>query len=218
MDPEFWRERWQKQEIAFHQAASHDLMQKHWPALGLGRDTTVFVPLCGKSLDMVWLAAQGHRVVGAELSEIAIDDFFVEQGLEAASKTMNGFAVKSAGAYELWCGDFFELPQAAVASAAGIYDRAALIAFPASMQGRYAEKLTALAPAAAPIFLVTLDYDQSEMTGPPFATPRRQVDRLFADRYDIAQIECRDVLDQAPRFRQRGLTALEECVYVLRRR
>jgi len=216
VDANFWRERWQNKDIGFHQPVIHDLLQKHWPQLGLAAGSPVFVPLCGKSLDMVWLAEQGHRVIGAELSEIAIDDFYSERGLEPAVRGVGNFTVKSAGAYQLWCGDIFELPREAVTDVAGIYDRAALVAFPADLQERYAAKLTELTPANAPILLVTLDYESERMAGPPFAVPRAQVDRLFSKSYAITELECRNALDTNPRFRQRGLTALEECAFVLR--
>jgi thiopurine S-methyltransferase len=217
MDPAFWRERWQKQDIGFHQPSIHDLLRKHWSRLGLAPGSPVFVPLCGKSLDMVWLAEQGHPVIGAELSEIAVDDFFAERGLVPSVRKVAGFLVKSAEAYELWCGDIFELPADAVAGIAGVYDRAALVAFPAELQERYAAKLKELVPPAAPILLVTLAYDSERMTGPPFSVPRASVDRLLADSYAITELECRQALDLNPRFRQRGLSALEECVYLLRR-
>jgi thiopurine S-methyltransferase len=218
MDTTFWRERWQNKDIGFHQRDIHELLQKHWPQLGLAAGSQVFVPLCGKSLDMVWLAEQGHRVIGAELSEIAIDEFFAERGLEPAGRQVGNFVVKSAGAYELWCGDIFELPPDAVSGVAGVYDRAALVAFPADLQTRYAAKLKQLVPAGAPALLITLDYDAQRMTGPPFAVPRDQVDCLFADSYAITELECRDALDLNPRFRQRGLTALEEHALLLRHR
>lgn len=216
MDPAFWLERWQKQEIGFHQPFVHDLLQRFWPRLALARAATVFVPLCGKSLDMLWLAEQGHRVIGAELSALAIDEYFAERGFEPDCGTVGDFTVKSAGAYELWCGDFFELPREAVEDVAGVYDRASLIALPQDMQQRYAETLKRLLPASAPVLLVTLDYDQSLMQGPPFAAPRDQVRRLFAERYMITELASRSALERNPRFKQRGLTALEETVYLLR--
>lgn len=217
MDATFWHERWQNKDIGFHQPDIHALLQKHWARLGIGAASKVFVPLCGKSLDMVWLAEQGHRVIGAELSEIAIDDFFAERGLVPAVRKVGNFVVKSAAAYELWCGDIFELPPDAVTGIAGVYDRAALVAFPPPMQERYAGTLTTLVPADAPLLLITLDYEQARMAGPPFAVPRQQVHRLFADRNDVMEIACRDALDLHERFKQRGLTALEECAYVVRR-
>jgi thiopurine S-methyltransferase len=110
-------------------------LQLYWPRLGLKAGSEVFVPLCGRSLDMVWLAEQGHRVIGAELSQIAIDEFFAERGLTPEVATRAGFTIKSTGAFELWCGDFFDLPPRAVAGVAGAYDRASLIAFSAAVQG-----------------------------------------------------------------------------------
>lgn len=217
MDPPFWRARWQSNDIGFHQPHVHELLQEHWPGLKLAPGSTVFVPLCGKSLDMVWLAHQGHRVIGAELSELAIDDFFAERGLSPTTTTTGDFVVKSADAYEIWRGDIFELPSEATAGVAGVYDRAALIALPPSLRQRYAEKLTALLPSPAPILLITLDYEQAQMSGPPFAVPRQEVQELFAGGYRCAELECRQVLDSHPHFKQRGVTALEESAYLLRR-
>jgi thiopurine S-methyltransferase len=218
MDRDFWRTRWQSEEIGFHQTSVNDLLQTYWPRLGLQGGAHVFVPLCGKSLDMAWLAGQGNRVMGVELSEIAVDAFFAERGLEPAVRTAGGFIVKSAGPYELWCGDIFELPRAAVANVAGVYDRAALIAFPPAMQERYAATLEAVLPARAPILLVTLDYDPARMQGPPFSVPETEVRRLFADHYDVELIADRSALERNVRFKDRGLKAMQECAYVLRRR
>jgi thiopurine S-methyltransferase len=218
MDPAFWRERWKNEDIGFHQPDLHALLQEHWPRLQIRAGSSVFVPLCGKSLDMVWLAQQGHQVIGAELSERAVDDFFAERGIIPTVRTVGGFTIKLAGPYEIWCGDFFDLPAAAVADVRGVYDRAALIALPPALQERYAEKLAEIVPAGAPILLITLDYDQAQMSGPPFSTPRAQVHNLFDDEYAVSEIVCRDVLDAHPHFKQRGLTALEECGYLLRRR
>ena len=98
---------------------------------------------------------------------------------------------------------------------AGAYDRASLIAFPAPVQGHYAAKLKELALARVPILLITLDYDQRQMAGPPFSTPRDRVHDLFADRYEIEELACQSALEQNPRLMQRGLTSLEECAYAL---
>ncbi len=215
MDATFWHERWQNKDIGFHQPDIHALLQKHWARLGIGAASKVFVPLCGKSLDMVWLAEQGHSIVGAELSAIAVDEFFAERGLEPTVRPSDNFAVKSAGPYELWCGDIFEMPPETLSDIAGVYDRAALVAFPDDLQERYAAKLAELLPPAAPILLMTLDYDAERMTGPPFPVPLAQVDRLFAESHAITELECRDVLDLHQRFRQRGLLALDEYAYLL---
>jgi thiopurine S-methyltransferase len=218
MDPAFWHDRWENQDIGFHQADIHALLPAYWPRLELASDAPVFVPLCGKSLDMVWLAQQGHRVIGAELSQRAIDDFFAERHLTPTTRASGSFVVKSAGPYELWCGDFFELPREAVAGVAGVYDRAALIALPHALREQYAAKLASLLPAQTRTLLITLEYEQTQMAGPPFSVPGDQVRAVFAGRHQVEELECRDVLDGHPHFAQRGLTALKECAFLLHRK
>lgn len=217
MENSFWIDRWNNQEIGFHQAEFDPALIKYWPQLGVPPGKRVLVPLSGKSLDMVWLADNGHSVVGAELSERAIDDFFAERGLTPQVHRRGDFTVRSSGPYEIWCGDFFALPQAAVENVAGIYDRAALVALPADLQKRYAAKLMSLLPTA-PILLVTVDYDQREMSGPPFATSRQTVEDLYSKHYDCIELVSKDVLEGNPRFKQRGLTALTGAAFLLRPR
>lgn len=216
MEPDFWIERWQRGEIGFHQEAGNDLLEKHWPALGLAPGSSVFVPLCGKSVDMMRLAAQGHWVVGAELSPLAVQDFFSENGLRAETRHAGSFTVYSAGAISIWCGDFFALPAEATQGIAAVYDRAALIALPSDMQDKYADKLRSLLPAGTPVLLVSLTYPDGAIAGPPFSTSRAQVDRLFAATHDIAMLDERDGLEASPVLRQRGVSRLDEAVYVLR--
>jgi len=218
MDHNFWLDRWKNQEIGFHQSDFEPALDKYWSRLDVRSGTPVFVPLCGKSLDMVWLAQHGHPVIGSELSERAVDDFFSERGVVPDVRAEGDFIIKSSGQYEIWCGDFFALPPSAVANVGAAYDRAALIAMPADMQPRYAEKMKSLLPAGAPVMLITLDYDQRQMSGPPFATPRQTVSDLYDDRYEIVELVSKDVLEGNPRFQQRGLTALTGAAFVLRPR
>ena len=217
MEHEFWLERWKTQDIRFHQPQFDPALDKFWSRLAMPAGARVFVPLCGKSLDMQWLAEHGHTVVGAELSEQAVDEFFAERELVPNVRHEANFTVKSSGPYEVWVGDFFALPESAVAGVAGVYDRAALVALPASMQELYADKLKSLLPEA-PILLITLDYDQRQMNGPPFATSPKMVDDLFADHYERIDLLSKDVLAGHPHFQQRGLTALTGAVFLLRPR
>jgi thiopurine S-methyltransferase len=217
MDHEFWLERWKAQDIGFHQPQFEPALDTFWSRLAVPAGARVFVPLCGKSLDMQWLAEHGHAVIGAELSEQAVDEFFAERELTPNARHEANFTVKSAGPYEIWIGDFFALPDQAVAGVAGVYDRAALVALPASMQEQYADKLKSLLPKA-PILLITLDYDQRLMDGPPFATSPKMIDDLFADRYARIDLVSKDVLSGHPQFQQRGLTALTGAVFLLRPR
>lgn len=214
MDTTFWIERWQKGETGFHQAHGSDLLKRYWSALGLNGSGTVFVPLCGKSVDMVWLVAQGHRVVGNELSPLAVAEFFREQGLVPEVRREDGFEIHGVDAVTIWCGDFFAVPATDVGHVVAVYDRAALVAMPPEMQRKYASKLRELA-GAAPILVVSLDYPEGEIVGPPFATPEAQVRALFEATHDIDILAVRDGLAASPALKDRGLSRLDETVYVL---
>lgn len=215
MDPDFWLQRWQQSHTGFHQADTEPRLIDHWPELHVPTGAPVFVPLCGKSLDMVWLAGQGHHVIGVELSQLAIDDFFAGQGLSPDVRTEPGFTIKSAGPYQLWCGDFFDLPTAATRNIQAIYDRAALIALPPVMRQRYAAKLAELSPAIARALLITLEYDQSILPGPPHSVPASEVKDLFASNWNMTERNRENTRALSPKFREHGLEFVEQAVYVM---
>jgi thiopurine S-methyltransferase len=218
MDKAFWKERWQRREIGFHQPHVHEQLKRYWPSLNLPRGSTVFVPMAGKSRDMTWLATQGHRILGVELSDIAVREFFAEGGQPPERRSIDSFEISSAGPFSLYCGDFFDLSADALHDVAAVYDRAALVALPAALRDRYAEKLVQMLPRTAPIFLIALDYPENEISGPPFTVPRGEVERIFGDAFDITVLEARDGLADSPNLRKRGVTRLGETTYVLRRR
>lgn len=217
MDPSFWHARWQANEIGFHQQEINPHLQRFWPQLGV-TGGTVFVPLCGKSRDMLWLASQGHRVLGVEISPIAAAAFFGENGLDVEPMQEARFVRRQIAELTLLEGDFFDLALAHLDGVTAVYDRASLIALPPPMRERYAAHMAALLPGGTPVLLVTLDYPQPEMDGPPFAVSAAEVAALFATRFDIDSLGGQDILAENPRFQARGLTRLEERVYRLARR
>ena len=148
MDPEFWQSRWQEGRIGFHQDRPTPLMLKHWPSLGVTPGQQVFVPLCGKSLDMAWFASQGLRVLGVELSALAVEAFFRESGLHPeVEDTRYGREYRAQG-IRIICGDAFALDEDALADCSAVFDRAALIALPAALRERYVHELYARVPRA----------------------------------------------------------------------
>nr|WP_298170727.1 thiopurine S-methyltransferase [uncultured Pseudomonas sp.] len=215
MHADFWQARWARGEIGFHLPEVNPCLQRHWPALALPGQARVLLPLCGKSLDIAWLASQGHRVVGVELAQKAVEEFFHEHALQPQISREGAFLVYRAGAMEIYCGDFFALTAQQLGDCQAFYDRAALIALPDEMRARYAAHLSAILPAADQGLLVTLDYEQAQMQGPPFAVSDGEVQQLFAGAWRIEALECGDALDE--KFRQRGLQRLDERVYRLRR-
>ncbi len=218
MDKAFWHERWQRREIGFHQQRIHALLSRYWPKLGLPTESAVFVPLAGKSRDMAWLAAQGHRIIGVELSDVAVREFFDEGGLVPKRSSSGRFEIFSVGPFELYCGDFFELTANDLKDVVAVYDRAALIALPPEMRARYAAALARILPSEAIIFLIAIDYPEGEITGPPFSVSPDEVRHLYGDAFEIEVLESRDGLADSDNLKKRGVTRLEETAYLLRRR
>lgn len=215
MDAEFWLQRWREGRTHFHQERVLPLLQKHWPTLALPRGSTVLVPLCGKSLDMMWLAAQGYQILGVELSELAVQQFFDDNGMQPTVRESALGKHYSAGNIEIICGDIFRLDDATLGACRGAYDRAALIALPPQMRTRYVEQVYGrLAPNYCAL-LITLEYAQPQMDGPPFAVAEEEVRRLYAPHTDVLVLERRDILQQEAKFGERGLTRLDTVVYDL---
>ncbi|HET7126215.1 MAG TPA: thiopurine S-methyltransferase [Lysobacter sp.] len=217
MNPDFWHQRWHDNQIGFHQSAPTPLLLKHWPLLGVPAGTKVFVPLAGKSLDMAWFAAQGYQVLGVELSELAIGQFFAEHGLQPDIRDSKYGRHYRAGGIELINGDAFGLDEAALRDCAAVFDRAAMIALPPEMRVRYARELYSKLSANCRGLLVTLEYDQAEREGPPFSVPEDEVRAEFGRDWDIDLLERRPIPQDHPGFVS-GVSRLDTAAYALQRR
>ena len=213
MQPEFWYKKWDSNQIGFHQPDANPYLQRYWPELAIAASARVLVPLCGKSLDLLWLAGQGHSVLGVELSVKAVEDFFSEHRLDPRISEKGAFKVYRSDTVELWCGDFFALTAEDVAGCTALYDRAALIALPDAMRQRYAAHLQQLLGHGMQGLLITLDYDQTQIPGPPFAVGNDEVRRLLGQGWQVDRLEERDILAESPRFLQGGAKWLVERVY-----
>lgn len=217
MDAEFWLQRWREGQIGFHQNRVTPLLQKHWPGLAPPFGSRVLVPLAGKSLDVVWLASQGWRVLAIELSALAVEQFLAENRLAPTIRDTALGRHHLAGRIEVICGDIFDLDAATLAGCAAVYDRAALVALPPAMRQRYAREVYGRLPEGCRGLLLTVDYPQHEMEGPPFAVGQDEVRALYGDRWSILPLEERDALAGEPRFAERGLSRMRTNVYRLDR-
>lgn len=215
MEADFWLQRWRENQIGFHQDRATPLLEKYWKALELPRGSRVFVPLAGKSLDLLWFAAQGYRVLGVELSALAVEQFFAQNGLTPQVRESRYGKHFVADAVELIQGDAFALDQAALADCRGVYDRAALIALPPAMRERYVDELYARLPAGCRGLLITLEYPQHERNGPPFSVEGAEVRRLYPPGWEVERLERSDILATQPNFVAGGVTALSTSVYRL---
>lgn len=186
MHPDFWHERWQMGQIGFHEGKPNTDLVAGWPGLALAASARVLVPLCGKTHDMAWLRAQGHSVVGVELSAVAAEAFFGEHGLTPDVTTRGPYTVWSVPGLEIWQGDIFNLP--ADGSFDAIWDRAATVALPPDLRRRYATTLAKALKPGGTMLLCVFDYPQAERAGPPFAVPPEEVDALYAASFHIQRL------------------------------
>ncbi|WP_144639930.1 thiopurine S-methyltransferase [Bordetella genomosp. 13] len=218
MEAEFWLERWRDGQTNFHQARVTPPLERYWPLLRLPRGSRVLVPLCGKTLDMRWLADQGLRVLGVELSPLAVAQFFEEQALRPEIHESSAGRHYVAGDIEIVCGDIFALDAQTLASCRGVFDRAALVALPPEMRATYVQHVYSQLPDDYEGLLITLDYPQQQMDGPPFSVNDTEVQALYGPHSVAEQVYRRDTLEKEPKFAQRGLTRLETLVYRLNRK
>lgn len=227
MEIDFWLERWDKNETGFHQQTINPYLSyfygKKGPTVEQREKLKVFVPLCGKSKDMLWLSQNNYRVFGVECSEKAVKDFFEENALnyKFARKDQHALYMTSdmdsdrLAPIEVFQGDFFALQKENFDDVTDIFDRAALVAMPQDMRERYAKKMAELQKPGIRTLLVTLSYDQSDMGGPPFSVSDENVIDLYANDFSVEKLCYKEIIHDEPGFRNRGLTSLTETVYKL---
>lgn len=212
MEASFWLERWTNNQIGWHESEFNALLTQHFATLQLPPRARVFVPLCGKTRDIAWLLQQGCRIAGSELSELAVQQMFEELGVHP-SVTANGrLRHYAAEGIDIFTGDFFDLDVRQLGAIDAIYDRAALVALPPDMRARYASHLVALTQAA-PQLLVTFDYDQHLMPGPPHAVPAAELWLHYGARYRLELLAAPAVAGGL-----KGLAPAHEMVWLLQAR
>jgi thiopurine S-methyltransferase len=184
MESEFWINKWIDNDIRFHQSKYHPQLERFGARFSPG---TILVPLCGKTLDMLFLSSLGHSVIGVELSPIACRDFFIENGISYTEKVIPDFTVYESEFVTIWCGDFFKLPEEVWKKVTGVYDRAALVALPTDIRSSYVRDFAKRGNNVSEILLISFEYPQSAMSGPPFSIPENEVKNLYPD-FEIEKI------------------------------
>jgi thiopurine S-methyltransferase len=211
MEASFWQQKWERGEIGFHESETNPLLIKHFEKLGTRAGDRVFLPLCGKTRDIAWLLGCGYRVVGVELSALAIAELFSELGLEPVISRTGKFTRYSASNIDVLVGDIFDVAVESLGPVDAIYDRAALVALPDGVRAKYAAHLLHLT-GAAPQLLVSLEYDQQQMAGPPFSVAAEEIHRHYDSAY---QVQC--VENNAVAGGLKGKVAAAESAWVLRK-
>ena len=192
MDAKFWHDRWQEGRLGFHEGKVNRMLEAHFDALELTQGQRVFLPLCGKAIDIPWLLSKGYSVAGAELSEIAVRDLFAEMGVVPEVTDTGRHRRYAAEGIDIFVGDIFDLSASVLGQVDAVYDRAALVALPKDMRARYAAHLAGITECA-PQLLVTFEYDQSAMAGPPFSISEQEVARCHGERFTINLLTDQDV-------------------------
>ncbi|MCK9608403.1 MAG: thiopurine S-methyltransferase [Methylomonas sp.] len=186
-----WLQCWRDQQIDFHQQTFNHFLTRFWPGLDMALGSRVFVPLCGKSLDMIWLADQGHQVIGVELSPVAVGDFFRENGLKPNRRRVGQFTLWQHGRISILCGDYFALKPADLGDIETVYDRAALTALPEDIRKHYVSHLRKIIPDSSQIFLLTTEDAAKNETLSHSLEVGEEITALYAKnfRIDLAHIE-----------------------------
>jgi len=214
-----WKTRWKEGHIFFHQDQPNDYLVRHFSELRLKNRSHCLVPLSGKTLDIPWIAKKGHQVTGVEISSIAIDSFFQEQKLTAeVSEIQSNLLKYSNGPYSMIEGDFFDLSPSSIPKVDWIYDRAALVAIPRENHKKYVDHLSSFITRGDKIFLISFEYDQKEMEGPPFSVTETMIQLLFSETFEIKVLEQNDILEEEKRFKEKGLTKLHSGAYLLNKK
>ncbi|PNH87846.1 thiopurine S-methyltransferase [Vibrio diazotrophicus] len=212
-DPEFWHSKWASNQIGFHLDDVNPLLIEHWHRTEPKREDKIFVPLCGKSEDLVWLATKHNQVHGVELSSIAVRSFFAEHFYTPLVIQLNAHhELYQFDELSIYTGDYFTAP---VETYDIVYDRAALVALPEEMRKEYVERLKSLLNPGGRILLVTLDYEQHEMAGPPFSVPQEEIEQLFAE-FSIERLHQDSANAQHPKRAKKGLSRFAEEVWLIK--
>ncbi len=188
VEESFWKKKWEDREIGFHQTAVNPMLEKYIHKLSLKTDDTVFVPLCGKSMDMQWLLSKGYSVIGCELIESAVEEFFAELKIDPEILIQKNYKIYQTDKLCIYVGDFFKLNADIIGPVDAVFDRAALVALPTEMRKKYYDHLSTITDKAKQL-LITFSYDQNKLDGPPFSIEYKELQKGYNEYYQIKNLE-----------------------------
>lgn len=214
MQISYWQSRWQNNNIGFHNPEVNSYLVEFFDVVIPPNASSVLVPLCGKTKDLLWLRDKGLHVIGIEAVQVACEAFFLENQLDFSIRKRFGFTIYQADQLEIWCGDFFKLPDEIIQNCSFVYDRACIVALPIELRNKYAAKINGCSPNTH-VLMHTFSYDQEKMSGPPFSVPDEEIQLKFGTNWNIHTLFDNSVLQKYERYRTKGLDQLSEAVYHL---
>jgi len=212
-----WLARWQDNKIGWHVDVVNQSLVDYLELLELESGDNVFVPLCGKSIDLIYLSEMGYSVIGVELSPVGVVQFFVDNNLQYVVSEVDGFSLYQSERIKIYCGDYFNLNAGHLLSVSAVFDRASLIALDLDLREKYTVHLTAIIPFDARILLLTLIYPQHQMSGPPFSVSNSEVESLFSSAFKYRQLHCFNDIENEPKFLRAGVDYVENAAYLLQK-
>lgn len=218
MDPDFWHNKWLANDIGFDQQVPNAHLLKFSQRLANLAGARVFVPLCGKSVDMVWLLQQGATVIGCEIDALACEAFFNENNIAYTTQAAAPFLIYDAANIRIYCGDIFALTSAEIGDITHIYDRAALIALSPEQRQRYAQHLQHLSRPGTEMLLLTLDYQSDSELMPPYPVSDAEVHVLYENDFKLERLHHIANVELAAHLRERDMQQASESIFYLQRR
>jgi thiopurine S-methyltransferase len=212
-----WLARWQDNKIGWHVDVVNQSLVDYLELFELESGDNVFVPLCGKSIDLIYLSEMGYSVIGVELSPVGVVQFFVDNNLQYVVSEVDGFSLYQSERIKIYCGDYFNLNAGHLLRVSAVFDRASLIALDLDLREKYTVHLTAIIPFDARILLLTLIYPQHQMSGPPFSVSDSEVESLFSSAFKYRQLHCFNDIENEPKFLRAGVDYVENAAYLLQK-
>lgn len=182
---QFWAEMWLNGCTPFHKEEVNPDLISYWPELNLAAGATVLVPLCGKSLDLLWLSRQEYKVIGIEFCEQAVVQFASEHQLELQQRDFGQIRNYYNDEFSIWVADIFKLESSLIPSVDAIYDRGALIALPDKLRPAYVTTCLEWLKPSGIILLKTMSYNQEDMEGPPYSVSDEEIAHLYKSCNEI---------------------------------
>ena len=212
-----WLEFWENNEINWHSDVVTQELEEYLGLLKLEPGDKVFFPLCGKSLDMIYILNQGFSIIGVELSDIGIKQFFHENRLDFTITSVGGFDLYSTNNIEIYCGDFFSLPSKHLCDVKAVFDRKSLIALDLNLRQKYVKHLNDIISLGVRILLITLFYPQHQMSGPPFSVDKSEVESLFSMAFNYQELKSFQDIEDGSKLERSGVDYIKNAAYCLQK-
>jgi len=212
-----WHSRWESNKIGWHADQVNQNLIDYFSKLNLVDGDKIFVPLCGKSVDMFYLLKRGLKVVGVEMSEIAVEQFFSENKLEYSVAKVDDLMLYEGDGIQIFCGDFFTLKANHLVDVKAVYDRASLIALDKALRQKYVNHLNDIILKDVRVLLLTLNYPQHQWVGPPYAVSKLEVDSLYGGSFQCQELQNISDIENEPMFLLQGVDFVEKAVYCLQK-